>query len=294
MIEWVSGIFDQLSIMEDTIVNNNDEIFRQLDEIRERLKGLDAKLDEEILRAAKTGVRHIVDGLNSDVEVVKNDEFLMARHEFGKLIHLDPEGITDGLSGSVDNKYLIALGHWGNYHYFNIRGDKRNAAIQVYECTGSFPLIGLNLFPKKFFSVNYASLLSCAFNELDKVQISYDELSGENLLKNVWYYTKKGFVIVTAGAAGLTVAAIAGALTGGAAAPPGFLAAKAVWEELDIAEPNLHDTGSLKVTIDQLQKRIEDYLHQLEQECAERFRTLQKLSTAKLMALCNTKRKDPV
>lgn len=128
MEDWMIDLFTELAANQDWIASNQDEILKQLEDITGRLKSLDAKLDEQTLRAARTGVRHLVDGLNSDIDDVKSDEFLLARREFGKLVQLDPEGTTEGTSGCVDNKHLIALGHWGNCHYFNIRGDNRRVS----------------------------------------------------------------------------------------------------------------------------------------------------------------------
>ena len=47
-----------------------------------RLKSLDAKLDEQTLVSARIGIRHLVDGSNSDIDDVKKDEFRLARSEF--------------------------------------------------------------------------------------------------------------------------------------------------------------------------------------------------------------------
>ena len=43
------------------------------------------------------------------------------------------------------------MGYWGSYHYFNLRQDYRSALIQVYECTGKYPIVGVSIFPTVFF-----------------------------------------------------------------------------------------------------------------------------------------------
>jgi hypothetical protein len=280
--EWISEVFLELTVGQQEIGSNQDKILQQLEDITGRLQTLDAKLDEETLRSARTGVRYLIDGVNSDIEDVKSDELLMARQEFGKLVHLDSEGITKGTSGQVDNKHLIAIGHWGNSHYFNIRGDMRNAAIQVYECTAKFPIIGLVLFSSHFFTKDYGALISGAASQLHELHERYEELSGKNFWKNAWYYTRKGFVFVTAGAAGLAIGAIGAALGAGPVALYGVKAAEDIYEEMDVSPPILDDTDSLMNTINELQKGIDDNLHALVVECQKRHATLQTLSTLDL------------
>lgn len=52
-------------------------------------------------------------------------------------------------------------------------------------------------------------------------------------VKNVWYYTKKGIVFLTAGATDFGAGAIAGALTGGTTSGPvGAMAVRAILEDL--------------------------------------------------------------
>jgi hypothetical protein len=270
-MEVLIDIFSELITNQDTIASNQDEILTKLEDITGRLKSLDSKLDEQTLRAARTGVRHLIDGLNSDINDVKSDEFLLARREFGKLVQLDPEGTTEGTSGCVDNKHLIALGYWGNCHYFNIRGDKRNAVIQIYECTAKYPILGLILFPACFFSKDYGAVISQTATQLDEIRHRYDELSGENFWKNAWYYTKQGFVLVTAGAAGIAVATIASVLSLGISTPLIAIGTKKFYDEIEVSQPDLNDTQSLMNTINQLQSRIDDYFHELVEECHKQY-----------------------
>lgn len=244
MIEWASIIIDEMNLTENEILSNQEQILKQLAEIQERIQILDAKFDEQILIDVRTGLRHLLDGMNSDIEGVRNDEFLMARKKFSSLINLNPEGKTKGMSGEIDNMHLIGLGYWGNFHYFNLRGDKRNAAIQVYECTKLYPLIGLILFSSKFFSKNYSAIISGIGSELDNAQKCYQQIEGDNFWKNVWYYTKKGFVYLTAGVAGFGAGAIAGALTPGPTVfLAGGMAADTVVEKLKVSSPCLTDSS---------------------------------------------------
>ncbi len=133
----------------------NEKIFKEFEVIKKRLQHIDHKLDEQILRTARSGLTHLSRGVTSDVESVKLDEFRMARSKFSELASLDPTQKT----GDIENKYLIGVGYWGNYHYFNLRRDPRNALIQIYECTKKCPVIGVDIFPSVFFSRDYREII---------------------------------------------------------------------------------------------------------------------------------------
>ena len=87
------------------------------------------------------------------------------------------------------------------------------------------------------------------------------------------------------GAGGVAAAAIAAAL-GVTLPPPAYvLAAKKIYEEMDVPPPNLNDTQSVMNTINGLQKYIDDNLHNLTDECRNRHAALQKLSASDLLLL---------
>jgi hypothetical protein len=65
-----------------------EQIARQFEEILQNLKDIGAALDEQVLTGARAGMRHLVDGMNSDVPAIRKDEFLMARREFARLASL--------------------------------------------------------------------------------------------------------------------------------------------------------------------------------------------------------------
>ncbi|MEZ4710591.1 MAG: hypothetical protein R3A44_25555 [Caldilineaceae bacterium] len=128
----------------EEILRDNQRIWEELKAVTKRLQRLEYKLEEQILRDMQIGVTHLVNGIVSNVEDVKVDEFRMARSKFANLVALSPHQKTL----NVDNEFLIGLGYWGNYHYFNLRQDPRSALIQVYECTEKYPDIGLQVFPQ--------------------------------------------------------------------------------------------------------------------------------------------------
>lgn len=156
-LEFGLKIYEVVKALSETFKETsavNEKIFKEFEVIKQRLQNIDQKLDEQILRTARSGLNHLSRGVTSDVESVKLDEFRMARSKFSELASLDPTQKTCG----IENKYLIGVGYWGNYHYFNLRCDPRNALIQIYECTKKCPVIGVDIFPSVFFSRDYREI----------------------------------------------------------------------------------------------------------------------------------------
>lgn len=145
---------EEIITSNEQILQDNKVILRRLNEIEKRLERIYNKLDEEVLINAKTATRHLVDGLNTKVKKIQNDELLIAHKEFSTLISLDSELTTKG----IPNKWLICIGYWGRFHYYYFRGDLKRSLIQVYECTEKYPEQALEIFSFKFFSKDYQEI----------------------------------------------------------------------------------------------------------------------------------------
>ncbi len=185
--KWLAEAIDSLSEISQEILDNQEHLFDELDEIEEKLRKLlkqvlyiSAQIDEQVLVGTRSALRHLSDGVKAETKDVRNDEFRLARAEFTKLINLDPEGATRGTSGELPNRFLIGLGYWGSFHYFNLRGEIRNALIQVYELTEKDPVLGLFFFPPEFFSKDYAKLVKTTENQLNESLAMLQTRQGEN------------------------------------------------------------------------------------------------------------------
>lgn len=113
-----------------------------------------ASTNNQNIIIAKQGMRHLIDGLNSNVDHVKKNEFLLARNRFNTLIHIEPN--------KIDNNNLICVGYWGNFMYFNQLGDYTNSLIQIYECAQKYPRNSIKMFPIEFFSKDYKNIFNNA------------------------------------------------------------------------------------------------------------------------------------
>jgi hypothetical protein len=82
LLNWAISVLGELKLQNDQVLNNHVKILQKIDQVRDSLKQLDAKFDEQILRDARTGVRHLVDGINSRVGRARDNEFYLARQKF--------------------------------------------------------------------------------------------------------------------------------------------------------------------------------------------------------------------
>jgi hypothetical protein len=180
----VISAFTELKSQNDVVLKNQEKILEKLDGVQDSLQRTTEKLDEQILRDARTGMRHLIDGINSGVTKIRDSEFQLARQKFTALIELNPNEITQGTSGQIDNKILIGFGYYGSFHYFNLQGDKRSAAIQVYECVEKWSdwggsLFALGMFSPKFFSKNYAESMDKIIQQIINLQTNLGESEKE-------------------------------------------------------------------------------------------------------------------
>jgi len=282
MIEWILIVVDELNNSEQQILENQERILEQLNEIKEQVSHLGAQLDERVLVGARSGLRHLVDGMNSETEAVRNDEFRLARAEFNKLINLNPEENTQGTSGEVSNVCLIGLGYWGNFHYFNLRGEKRNSLMQVYECTQKYARLGLLLFSSKFFSKDYERLIEENEKNLVDVQNTLSEKQGENFWQGLSYYMKQTLRVAATGVVGAGGMTLVGG-TGGFLAPAIMAATKKTFDAMNPASPHYQDISALQSRVTALAEENEKYFVEVVEESKVRQQELRKCTLDKLI-----------
>jgi hypothetical protein len=192
MIEWISDVLCEFEKDESDVLSDPRYIHKRFDDILSRLKKTEQKLDDQTMRRFKAGLRHLVDGQNSDVAEVRDDEFRMARSKFNEFLNLDPNGTTATSTGTTPNVLIVALSYWGNHHYFLLRGDKRNALIQVYEATALLPPpLGLQLYSPRFFSKNYFTSLTNALRGLEVASHHLDLANSKNSSATFVYSLKQ-------------------------------------------------------------------------------------------------------
>ena len=284
LITWITSILGELKGQNDQVLKNQEKIIEKVEQISDNLQKLNSKFDEQILRDARIGVRHLVDGINSGVGKARENEFFLARQKFANLVELDSNQTTSGTSGTVDNKGLISLGYYGNFHYFNLIGDKRSAAIQVYECILNslewgnllYVLHSLEIFPTTFLGQDYAESIyrlmgsqnSSAKPEGGKLA---GFLGGAGLFGGLTAIATS-LLFPPAAFAGLSLWVISGAI--GTASLLG-----GTWGTASGGEQGTNSEA------EQLKKKLEGILNHLQAECRTRLKILQKTTSDELLGL---------
>lgn len=295
----VVSTFTELKSQNTAVLKNQQKILDKLDQVQSTLQGLGQKIDEQTLRDARSGMRHLVDGINSGREKIRDAEFQIARQKFTALIELNPNEVTNGTSGQVDNKILIAFGYYGSFHYFNLYGDKRSAAIQVYECVEKFsewrnPQFALQMFSPVFFSKDYTRIINNLIEEVYKIQGNSNEESSEFILRSPWEVGYLGYLTGSAVGGGVAFGlASAIGFTGGLLSGPigwgimaaGGVSAAIVGNMFPKKEKLPEINASDREKYEQLLKDLQSTNAALYEECKNRKRLLQNTTLDSLISI---------
>lgn len=298
--QWVLPVLTELNSQNQKILKNQKKILEELGEIKDDIDKVEANLGEQIFRQARTGMRHLLEGINSDVEQVREDNFQLARQKFTELVELDPNEETKGTSGKLANKFLITVGYWGSFHYFNLLGDQRSATIQVYECIQKWiewgdPVFGLEWFSPNFFSMNYAELIREINNQLVEIQEAFRRMRFYSLSQWVGLPIFVGTSML--GIGGLVVLGLFGAsaVTGGVSylierlkeKDTDYQTRKKIEEARNkrIAAYQAEGNKSLKKKYKQLCEQRKNLYLQLNDECQTRQKSLQNITLGQLLNL---------
>lgn len=292
----VMPILKGLRVGVNDIRKNQKKILTKLDNLENTIKTIDAKINEATLQKARAAITQLLEGLGSEVKSVRSSQLQMASDKFNDLVHLDPNQKTSGTSGEFDNKYLISFGYLGKFYYFSVEGDKRNAAVQVYECTQKWidwnrPLFGLEIFPIEFFSKDYYKLITETRNKMMSTYAALEEGKTHNFREKFLHLTRKGVQML--GTSGLGTADLVDKL----AISPIF---KKLGKETSTSEvlkslkeqlqkvgnsSNFRDLESAQSLANQLEAQYLDLHDGLIQECQKQRSTLQEYSLEELLAL---------
>lgn len=134
---------------------------RTVESIRTAVDSIGMQLAEAVLVEVRSGFDHLavaVEVANDDD--LRRDELRLAREYFGRLANRPGGGMVVGISGALSGDQVAALGHLGNYHYFLIQGQERQALIAAYLCTERFPALGVQLYPPQLFSRDYRAAVA--------------------------------------------------------------------------------------------------------------------------------------
>jgi hypothetical protein len=181
-----------------------------VDDIKASVDGIGKRLAEDVLIEVRSGFDHLAVAIEAVNDDIRRDELGHARQYFGRLANREGGGTVSGTSGSLTGDQVCALGYLGNYAYFLVRGDPRQALISAYLCTERFPVLGVQLFPTQLFSRDYRAGVRSA-NARGELRSQF-----HNFAREQWrgYVLEKAWRIPAAGGAVLA------GLIGAAVSPP--------------------------------------------------------------------------
>jgi hypothetical protein len=129
---------------------------RQVEGIRSAVDTIGKQLAENILVEVDTGFSHLAVALDAGDEL-RRDELGYARTYFARLANRPGGGVVAGRYTELTGDEVRALGHYGNFYYFLLRDEPRQALISAYRCTEQLPVLGVLRLPVELFSRDYRS-----------------------------------------------------------------------------------------------------------------------------------------
>lgn len=242
-------------------------IKREFEGIIRHLDRCGAYMGKYVPPAAEAGVKHLLAAADlKDDPLKKGQELSLARQRFMSLISLDDKDKMKGVTGEqIENKFIVVLGHWGNFRYFDLLDDKLNAAREVYEFFEQQSDIDLiRIFPSKLFSKDYAALIEETNSQLEislklYEAIQFDTTTNTNL-------QIAGKAVAVAAGVGLSVLFRDPRW---AIQVPKILS----WRIPESKDEAIH---TLKQNNDRLKRGFENYFTELREECKTRLQELDK------------------
>lgn len=281
--EWLPQTINSLEKTAQIVLQNQNYLRDELEKVNQHLEAISAQMqqisaqiDEQVLVGMRSGLSHLINGIYSDSDKVRDTELSLAQKEFTRLMNLNPEGTTKGSSGEYPNMFLVGLGYWGSFHYFNLQHDHRNALLQVYTLTIQSPILGLSLFPAQLFSTNYLNLINSTEEHLNEAISTLETQRGDNFWQNLSHYSKqvlRGTATAIVGAGGFTLTTV----TGGWMAHFAGIATLSTFAHLKPTELTIQPTDELEKTIQQLGEQLNRYIATVQHESAMRLQELQKI-----------------
>jgi hypothetical protein len=106
---------------------------------------LSTTLDGALLVDLYTAYDHLVASQRAANDDLRRAELGNARVSFARLTRRPRTGAVDAGSGKLTHEQLVAFGRLGNFHYFLLSDDPRQALEQAYTCATTFPMLAIKI-----------------------------------------------------------------------------------------------------------------------------------------------------
>lgn len=181
------------------VVSNLDTLQSKFDSLTSSLHLAEIQRSNDHLSSlTKKGLRHLFDGINSNNEEVREIAFTLAYSSFTELISFtDYRQELHEVHAPLQVNYAC-VGFWGNFHYFNLKHDRKSAAIQVYECASHYPRQAVRIFPVEFFKHDFQKLIDNTDKKISQLRNRLGGFAGlEETLNNCDAYLQMAGYLLT-------------------------------------------------------------------------------------------------
>jgi hypothetical protein len=136
---------------------DTQKLKRQVKDIEDSVAKLGTTLERSLEIDLRTAYDHLAAAQVAANDDLRRAELDNARASFARLIHRPETRPVNTGSGQLTHEQLVALGHQGNFYYFLLYDDERQALEQAYICATKFPLLAIEMFPAGIFSHDYSA-----------------------------------------------------------------------------------------------------------------------------------------
>jgi hypothetical protein len=106
----------------------------RLENLERQVNDIGRHLSDVVMADVRAGFRHLETAATSSAADFKLDELNHARGIFARLAERSSQdGVVDRF-GQISAEHVVALSHFGNYHYFLLRDQQEHALLEAYRC----------------------------------------------------------------------------------------------------------------------------------------------------------------
>ncbi|MGW4213492.1 hypothetical protein ACWEIJ_36280 [Lentzea sp. NPDC004789] len=120
---------------------------------------IDKRIDAVLLIDYHAAFDHLSAAQRAATEALRQSELNNARIAFVRLTNRPVKASASAGDKELTDEQLVALGHVGNFHYFVLQDDPKQALAEAYLCAEKFPLLAVKIFPMGIFSRDYTAAL---------------------------------------------------------------------------------------------------------------------------------------
>jgi hypothetical protein len=127
----------------------------RLENLERQVTDIGRHLSDVVIADLRAGFRHLETAATASDGAFRRDELNHARGLFARLAERSSQDPLVDRFGQISAEQVVALSHFGNYHYFLLRDQREHALLEAYRCAERFPALGVRLLPAALFSRDF-------------------------------------------------------------------------------------------------------------------------------------------